>query len=59
MSRVRSQIEIAQIRRAVEAEQAALYPDDEVIIAVSKISPPRSGAPDWIITRYPKAWAVS
>lgn len=60
MSRVRSEAEITLIKRSVEAQQQALYRDDnmEITVAVCKISPTPIGRPDYTVTRYPKAWSV-
>ncbi len=57
MSRMRTKDEIAEIRQKVMAEQAALFPDDEIRVAVSKSCPPRNGVPDWSINRSPKRWS--
>jgi hypothetical protein len=57
MRRVRSEYEKAAIKRWVEAEQTALYPDDNIQVSVNKFSPPENGA-DVVITRYPKSWSV-
>jgi hypothetical protein len=55
MYRLRSQAEIAEIRRQALAEHSAIYPDYEITVAVSKFSPPHNGGPDWIVTRTPKS----
>ena len=57
MYRVRSQAEIELIKHAVQAEQAVLYPDYDITVSVSKVSPLQNGNPDWLITRCPKVWA--
>jgi hypothetical protein len=57
MPRVRSAGEIARIRHQVKAEQAALYPDYDITIAVSKMSPPPNDGADYVITRCPKSWS--
>jgi hypothetical protein len=57
MYRLRSQAEIAEIRRQNLAEHSAIYPDYEITVAVSKFSPPHNGGPDWIVTRTPKSWS--
>ncbi len=57
MYRLRSQAEIAEIRLQAMAEQTAIYPDQEITVAVSKFSPPRNGGPDWMVMRTPKSWS--
>ena len=57
MSKLRSEIEIAEIKRQAMAEHTASYPNHEITVAVSKFSSPRDGAPDWIVTRTPKSWS--
>ena len=57
MSRLRSEAEIAEIKWRAIAEHTAIYPDYEITVGVSKFSPPRNGAPDWIVTRTPKSWS--
>jgi hypothetical protein len=55
MPRIRSEAEIAWMRRWVEARQAALYPEYEITVAVSKASPPPNGGPDFVVTRFHRA----
>ena len=58
MSRDRSQAEVAKLKCAFKLEHAALYPEDDVTVTVSKTSPPLNGRPDIMITRISKAYST-
>ena len=54
---MRSEAEIADIKWQVIAEQAAIYPDHDIMVGVNKFNPPLNGSPDWIVTWTPKSWS--